>query len=323
MKPAASTNWVVVTLLLTVLATLLLPAHSEKGALALLQESVKEPPKMHDSRGNPVTVPKNGGKSSFTVDKPTTVKVTSAKQPRKRTVPTRSPDQTPTDPAKEAKLGVAPTVKRVNWHAHRVLAENKPSRVVLSFSTIPSRLPHLRKTIQSLKRQTYQPDAIYLNLPRESRREKVPYDPPPYIRTDPNITIVWSEDDYGPGTKLIPAVQKEKDPNTLIITVDDDMSLRPTVVATLVYFSSLYPDAALGFTGWNTSCITMKGCQADFVRQKPPTYLFIRQAAATSCQVIVHLAALKTQPSLSASVRCTSKRSRTLLGCSERWASGH
>ena len=97
--------------------------------------------------------------------------------------------------------------------------------------------------IESLRRQTHPPDAIYLWLPREHFREH------PDGYDFPGIEVRFSRD-YGPATKLLPLLAVESDPDTLIITIDDDVEYPADLVDKLVRSSQLFPDQAIGFTGW-------------------------------------------------------------------------
>lgn len=118
-------------------------------------------------------------------------------------------------------------------------------RVVVSLTTIPGRDKILHRTINSLLFQNRPPDAIYLWLPDslfvgESSS---------YLGLDG--IIVSSGPDLGPAMKLLPVLEKESDPETCIITVDDDIEYPTGLVERLIAASNLLPDHALGFTGWN------------------------------------------------------------------------
>lgn len=118
-------------------------------------------------------------------------------------------------------------------------------RVVISLTTIPGRTELLRLALASLQRQTRPPDAIYLWLP-ESRFAD---EPSPLPKMDG--VIVTSAPDPGPAMKLLPVLDRELDPETRIITIDDDIEYPPELVERLAAASILLPDHALGFTGWN------------------------------------------------------------------------
>lgn len=91
---------------------------------------------------------------------------------------------------------------------HRARTYTKPAGVVVSLTTIPSRIDHLLPTLLSLLTQTVPPDAILLCIPQTSLREpSKPYVIPPWLEHMDMVKIIRSSEDYGPSTKLIPAVQ--------------------------------------------------------------------------------------------------------------------
>jgi hypothetical protein len=84
-----------------------------------------------------------------------------------------------------------------------------PQSVVVSLTSIPSRVGQLRDTLESLTAlQTRRPDRLILNVPRNSTRERgKPYRLPHWLSAMPLVQVVLVEQDYGPATKLIPTVQ--------------------------------------------------------------------------------------------------------------------
>lgn len=103
------------------------------------------------------------------------------------------------------------------------------SRVVASLTTMPTRYDVLALTIDSLLKQTRPPDVIYLTLPEYSRRRNVKYPPlPPHLAQ--HVTVVTPPQDYGPICKIYGGLVMEHDPETIIITFDDDVIYPPTLI---------------------------------------------------------------------------------------------
>ena len=101
---------------------------------------------------------------------------------------------------------------------------------------------------------------------------------PDYIKEDPDIRVVWSEKDYGPATKLLNALSVIDD-DTYVVTVDDDGHLGRDDVRILLEASLQFPGTAIGFTGWNVSCILDRSkCFKEW-----NTYHFIRQGRSFAC----------------------------------------
>lgn len=129
----------------------------------------------------------------------------------------------------------------------------KPSlpRIVISLTSIPPRLPGLRLTLSTLLNQTLKPDAIYLNLPKISKRfaGKGAPELPQFIE-EISVVVNQMNIDYGPATKLIGALDVESDPETLIVTADDDMGYPSNFVEDLVTrFLGASGTAAVGYAG--------------------------------------------------------------------------
>jgi len=128
-------------------------------------------------------------------------------------------------------------------------------RVVVSFTTMPHHVDKLSHTIDSLLAQTLIPDAIYLNLPRgRNKRTNQSYEVLPYLnelseKSGGVFQIIRCED-VGPLTKLVPTLDVETDPQTIVITVDSDKVYPPPVIATLAWRSYWDPRAAFGVCGW-------------------------------------------------------------------------
>ena len=118
------------------------------------------------------------------------------------------------------------------------------ARVVVSFTTIPSRIHSVPKVIEKLKNQTLKPDKIYICIPYFSKRKKIPYIIPKDWNFEENIKIVRCKD-YGPATKLLGCIPYENDPETMIITVDDDQNYPKNTISNIVWYAMKYPNSCL------------------------------------------------------------------------------
>ena len=92
----------------------------------------------------------------------------------------------------------------------------------VSFTTIPSRIHDIKKTIDSINNQTLKPGKIFLNLPYKFRRF------PDYSFSKDQITELEKYNieinrsiDYGPSTKLIGSLGKIRKFECVIILDDD------------------------------------------------------------------------------------------------------
>ena len=130
-------------------------------------------------------------------------------------------------------------------------ARNNPRRadVIVTLTTLPSRIDRIDLTLKSLLRQTVSARGIRLNVPRVSRREGAAYRIPDRLRALESIQIVEC-DDFGPATKLIPPLLDVRDDQRLLV-VDDDRIYQPTFIEQLTAWSDRYPDAAVAASGWD------------------------------------------------------------------------
>jgi hypothetical protein len=94
------------------------------------------------------------------------------------------------------------------------------------------------------------PAAIRLYVPATSRREGCPYVVPAWLEALHSLTVVRCDVDYGPATKLIPALF-DVGPDERILVVDDDRIYQPHLVAQFLAWSEAQADAALAASGWN------------------------------------------------------------------------
>ena len=148
------------------------------------------------------------------------------------------------------------------WYEYRLAGQSLPdldvrsagqadrSDVVISLTSIPSRLAMIEPTLKSLLCQTLAAREIRLYLPRFSHREQVAYSVPEGLRELSCLRIIECDRDWGPATKFIPAILELPDDQPLLV-LDDDRIYPPNLVHDLAMASSDLPDAALCMTGWN------------------------------------------------------------------------
>jgi hypothetical protein len=103
-------------------------------------------------------------------------------------------------------------------------------RIVISLTTSPVRIRAMRDMLMALATQDGGVAEILLNLPYRFARTGEPYDIPDWIAAVPKLRINRCRD-YGPATKLLGALECETAPDTLIITVDDDVLYPDGMVA--------------------------------------------------------------------------------------------
>lgn len=119
------------------------------------------------------------------------------------------------------------------------MVSSTKTKIVVSFTTSPTRINKCGPMINSILDQSRKPDLFLLNIPETFARTGETYVVPKYIRK--SLTVNRIETDYGPATKIIPAVAylcdsdraRNYDPeHTRIIYLDDDIAYPKKMVET-------------------------------------------------------------------------------------------
>ena len=137
-------------------------------------------------------------------------------------------------------------------HLTKIISLSQKMRCVCSCTTIPSRLrdPKLVRVLKRLGEQSRPFDAIYLGIPERSKRFGVEYpEVPPEVGT--LCTVVRLPEDYGPISKILAGLLRERDPETAIVTCDDDILYPTSLVEELLASAGRSPNSAICFTGLN------------------------------------------------------------------------
>jgi hypothetical protein len=127
---------------------------------------------------------------------------------------------------------------------------NTDSQVIVSLTSIPSRIDHIKPVINSILDQNVKVDKIVINLPKKYRRFEKELTIPDFIKNCQNIHVDRINKDYGPITKLLPTLAREKD-DTKIIYVDDDMIYGKDFVETMIAYSDEHPNNAICNHAWS------------------------------------------------------------------------
>lgn len=128
----------------------------------------------------------------------------------------------------------------------------KSAPIVVTLTTLPSRIKNIEPTIASLCHQSVLPEKILINIPTHSKREKSGYTIPDFLKENPIVEINYIENDLGPATKLLPALKKyESAKDQLLMVVDDDEIYPKRLIENYLQFEALSKHAALALVGWN------------------------------------------------------------------------
>jgi hypothetical protein len=124
------------------------------------------------------------------------------------------------------------------------------SRIVVSLTTSPDRIYKIKPVLDSIMNQVIVPSKIYLNLPHVFKRTGKQFDKIPEFITSNPIIFINKCEDIGPATKIIPTLEYEKDPETIIISIDDDILYYKNVINTFMHYSLKYPQSCITGTSF-------------------------------------------------------------------------
>ena len=110
------------------------------------------------------------------------------------------------------------------------------NRVVINFTTTQEKIQNLKPFINSILDQTVKVDQIALNLlPKK-------YNIPEWYNDVLNIFRTGK--DYGPGMNIIPALTREGENDTIIISISSDKLYEKTFIENMVNMSINNPNTA-------------------------------------------------------------------------------
>lgn len=159
-------------------------------------------------------------------------------------------------------------------------------KVYVTCSTTPSRITQLQAFLCGLYGQSWKVHGIILNVPEYSHREGRAYSIPKYLETDPNVTVNRVARDWGPATKILPQLLTE-DPETLVISVDDDNIYAQNHIENLVSYCLQHPAHAAGHRGHQVQ---------DFHRPRIPATLGTRLDRPRRVDILAGCGSLALRP---------------------------
>lgn len=114
--------------------------------------------------------------------------------------------------------------------------------VIVSLTTVPSRVNFLGEMIESINRQTVTPTRVEINIPHEYKRRSLGKVD---VKKIPQDFTVFSCDDFGPATKILPTAQRRKGADVRIIYCDDDRIYDRNWIKRLIGMSEQFPESVI------------------------------------------------------------------------------
>jgi len=134
--------------------------------------------------------------------------------------------------------------------------------VIVSITTLPSRIGLIQPCLDSLFAGDVVPDKILLPLPKFSKRENCAYNIPTFLKElySPTVEIVEVEADWGPGTKVLGALKRLPEP-CYLVAADDDVRYHPRFLSGLLAAQCHDHTASFSYHTYRTGGLTIgQGC---------------------------------------------------------------
>ncbi len=123
-------------------------------------------------------------------------------------------------------------------------------KIIVSLTTIPSRIRFIEPVMQSLIRQTLPPDEIHLHLPNWCVKENAGYEIPSFLASYESVRIRVSDLDFGSANKWLGPIQYLNDEvDTALIIVDDDCEYQKDTIELLLAKIRQNPSQCYCLTG--------------------------------------------------------------------------
>ena len=127
---------------------------------------------------------------------------------------------------------------------------------IISLTTTPTRMPYLEPVLNSLIKQTARIESVILWVPRRYRRSEFTNFTIPRIPS--GVDVRRCDVDYGPATKILPAVEDFRGEDVRILYCDDDRVYDCNWASRIIKESDLHPDECICEAGRKVSVIRMR-----------------------------------------------------------------
>jgi len=129
--------------------------------------------------------------------------------------------------------------------------------LVISLTTVPSRLykkteDGVKAVIISLCEQKDDDYEVHFNIPNIYHVTKEPYIIPDWLEElDQKYSHlkIYRTNDHGPATKVVPTIERVKNPETIILVLDDDLIYHEEMVSEHRKYQRELGDCAVGYDG--------------------------------------------------------------------------
>ena len=140
----------------------------------------------------------------------------------------------------------------------RNLKQPPKNKVYITLTTDPKRIKLLPLMLSLL--DTDNVYKIHVNIPKKYRNEE-PYNTKDIeeLKKVKKVKVFRIEKDMGPITKMLPTIERVKDLNSIIISIDDDIVYPRGLVNEMIYQSDRYPNEIITGNGFSFDLFPTEG----------------------------------------------------------------
>ncbi len=146
-------------------------------------------------------------------------------------------------------------------------------KIIVSLTSFPKRINKVWMVVETMFNQTHKPDKVILTLSElQFPDKKIPQKL--LEQTQRGLEIIWTKDDIRSHKKYYYTMQKY--PNSIVITVDDDVLYEKSLIKKLIHFNKIYPNCIL--CNWGSIKIgnEYKNWENLLFQHKSPSYYVLQ-----------------------------------------------
>lgn len=147
--------------------------------------------------------------------------------------------------------------KEIDLRYNEGFVKSKEPSVILSLTTVPERLADTSESgiigvITSICEQNDIDYEIHFNIPEVYNITKAEYIIPEWLieyQSKYHHLKIFRTEDYGPPTKFLPTLQRIKNPETILVVVDDDLVYHPDMIFEHRKYQEILTNCAICYDG--------------------------------------------------------------------------
>lgn len=149
------------------------------------------------------------------------------------------------------------------------------SRLLITLTAIPPRFGVLHETLHSLLQQRAKVEAVQLYIPKTYRRFEYRVEDIPQLPH--GVTLCWADQDYGPATKVLPAIKAYRGQDVNILFCDDDKVYDPDWAGRFLSAANAHPGCCIVEEGGDVrhySTYDVTGARQPRSQRRPKDFVY-------------------------------------------------